>query len=66
VRALFLSKGDHMTEDQIERRVERFIDKIDHAFLIGELSQSEYDELTRRISRWADVELRHSRIRIVH
>jgi len=43
-----------MTEDQIERRVERMMDHLDRVFLNGDLSQVEYDKAVAELSRWAD------------
>jgi uncharacterized membrane protein len=43
-----------MTEDQIERKVERTTDFIDAQFMAGKLTQDEYDRKMRELSRWAD------------
>ncbi len=50
-----------MTEDQIERHVERKVDRLDAAFMAGRLTQTEYNEGHREIARWADVEYRFRR-----
>lgn len=42
------------TEDQIERIVELRMDGLDARLMNGTLSQAEYDDKTRRLSRWAD------------
>ena len=42
-----------MTEEQIERRVERAMDRLDGRLLSGELSQGEYDVLARDLDAWA-------------
>ncbi len=43
-----------MTEDQIERQVERNIDRYDAAFLAGRITQTAYDALMRDVNNWAD------------
>ena len=47
-----------MTEDQIERRVERFIDHLDRVFLAGEISQDDYDKAIRDVAAWAEAKYR--------
>jgi hypothetical protein len=42
-----------MSEDQIERRVERFIDVLDRALLRGDIDQQAYDELICEVDDWA-------------
>lgn len=42
-----------MSEEQIERRVERRVDALDARFMAGLLSQSEYDAEMARIHKWA-------------
>lgn len=43
-----------MSEDEIERHVERATDIVDSDFMAGKLTQSEYDEEMKRISDWAE------------
>jgi hypothetical protein len=43
-----------LTEDQIETKVERFIDHIDRIFLAGQISQEDYNKAARDIEAWAD------------
>jgi hypothetical protein len=43
-----------MTEDQIERAVERKVDALDAIFMAGTITQTEYDSRMRDISDWAD------------
>lgn len=43
-----------MTEDQIERKVERYFDQIDAKLMRGEIPQSTYDWLAKGIAEWAD------------
>jgi hypothetical protein len=47
-----------MTEDQIERRVERYIDHLDRVFMAGEMTQDNYDKAMREILDWADIQYR--------
>jgi hypothetical protein len=47
-----------MSEEQIERHVERMVDRLDRAFLAGEFGQIEYNKQMHEINRWADVEYR--------
>jgi hypothetical protein len=46
-----------MTEDQIERRVEAKMDRLDRALINGELTQSAYDDEVRFLDNWAGVAL---------
>lgn len=50
-----------MTEDQIERAVERKTDALDAAFLRGSLTQAEYDLECKRIADWAELQYRQRR-----
>lgn len=43
-----------MTEDQIERRVERMMNHLDRVFLNGDISQSDYNKAVKDLSHWAD------------
>ncbi len=47
-----------MTEDQIERAVERKTDGLDARFMARKLTQAEYDAEHRAIARWADTQYR--------
>jgi len=47
-----------MTEDQIEHRVEREMDRLDRNFLRGEYSQAEYDQRVSYWVRWASQQYR--------
>jgi hypothetical protein len=50
-----------VTEDQIERKVERFIDHMDRILLAGLMSQEDYDKGIREIHAWAEAKQeRHS------
>lgn len=50
-----------MTEEQIERRAEREMDRLDKQLLSGALTQAEYDEEVRELDRWAREEYRAAR-----
>ncbi len=45
-----------MTEDQIERTVERWTDSIDKRFMAGAMSQAEYDAELLEVTRWAQTQ----------
>lgn len=52
-----------MNEQQIETRVELATNAIDRKFLWGEITQTEYDEAMRDLTRWADTELMKRSVR---
>jgi hypothetical protein len=44
-----------MTEDRIERKVERFVDRLDWVFMHRQsMSQADYDANMRAIHEWAE------------
>lgn len=43
-----------MSEDQIERMVERMFDSLDKRFTKGELTEEEYRVESKQISDWAE------------
>jgi hypothetical protein len=43
-----------MTEDQIERGVEKMMDSLDQLFLAGQMSQDSYDQAVRSLDEWAE------------
>jgi hypothetical protein len=43
-----------MTEDQIERMVEKMVDRADALFMSGRLTQAQYDARMAEIAQWAD------------
>lgn len=47
-----------MTEDQIERRIERFVDHLDRVYLAGQISREDYDKAMRDLAAWADAQRR--------
>jgi tellurite resistance protein len=47
-----------VTEDQVERAVERMTDSVDRQFMAGHMTPAEYDARIKEIDRWATVTLR--------
>jgi hypothetical protein len=43
-----------MTEDQIERQVERMMDSLDRQLLSFSITQEEYDTEVKEINAWAE------------
>jgi hypothetical protein len=43
-----------MTEEQIERRVEKMTDSLDRQLMAGALSQKDYDAAMKELAAWAD------------
>jgi hypothetical protein len=52
-----------MTEDQIERRVEREMDKLDGRLMNGLLSQDDYNRNAANLNRWAEQQYKHFFVR---
>ena len=50
-----------MTEDQIERQVERMVDRLDQAYLATRMTQEAYGEGLKRIDAWAKAQLRFAK-----
>lgn len=48
-----------MSEDQIERRVEREMNVLDRAFMRGDITQLAYDEMVDELCQWANREYTH-------
>jgi hypothetical protein len=48
------TKGDQMTERDIEMLVERKIDHLDRLFLRGAISQKAYNSALKELSQWAE------------
>jgi hypothetical protein len=46
-----------MTEDQIERQIERMTDAIDRRYMAHDLTADEYAAECRRIDAWARAEM---------
>ena len=47
-----------MSEDQIERRVEREFNVLDRAFMRGDIDQIAYDNMAHKLNEWAEREYR--------
>lgn len=58
---LHLIANTPLTEDQIERAVERSTDRLDAAFLDGKMTKEAYDANCAAISEWADREYARTR-----
>ena len=43
-----------MTEEQVERIVERITDSVDRAFMRGDFGQEAYDKTMRELNEWAE------------
>lgn len=46
--------GGTMTEDQIERRVEKMIDHLDACYLRGSMTKKNYDAAIKELHQWAE------------
>lgn len=51
-----------MTEDQIERRVEKATDRYDAMLMSGAISQDTYTSFMRDLAKWADGQSRLAEI----
>lgn len=49
-----------MTPEQIELRVEREMDRLDHKLMSGKISQDEYDYAVYKLDLWADQQYAHT------
>jgi hypothetical protein len=47
-----------MTEEQIERRVEIFMDALDRLFMSGSITKADYDSNVRDLNAWAEIKQR--------
>jgi hypothetical protein len=47
-----------LTEEQIERQAERWMDGLDRMLMSGKLTQAAYDLKARALARWADQQYR--------
>ena len=43
-----------MTDEQIERRVEKMVDHLDRVFLASDMSQADYDKAMADAHKWAE------------
>lgn len=46
-----------ITEDRIERAVERLVDCADAQFMAGKATQAQYDAWSRQLSAWATLQV---------
>ena len=44
----------YLSEDEIERRVEKMIDHLDRVFMSGGMSQKNYDKSIAETHKWAE------------
>jgi hypothetical protein len=51
-------RRDEMTEDQIERKVQRMMDRLDFLLLTGQLDQDRYDDAVCDLDKWAEEQYR--------
>lgn len=51
-----------LTEDQVERQVERMTDRADAAYMAGKMTGAEYKTRMAEIACWADRESRSAEI----
>jgi hypothetical protein len=54
------ARSKQMTEDQIERRIERVMDALDARLMDGRLSQADYDWEVKNLETWASQQYRAS------
>lgn len=50
-----------MTEDQVERRVEGKMDRLDRRFMGGRMLQDDYNKAVQDLNAWAEREGDHAR-----
>jgi hypothetical protein len=50
-----------LTEDQIERKVESAIDRLDRHLLTNQITQEQYDRDMLAIDKWAEQQYQHSK-----
>ena len=50
-----------LTEDQIERKVELAIDRLDRHLLSNQITQEQYDRDMLSIDKWAQQQYEHSK-----
>ena len=51
-----------LTEDQIERKVESAIDRLDRHLLTNQINQEQYDRDIVAIDKWAEQQYQHSKL----
>jgi len=51
-----------LTEQQIERKVESAIDRLDRHLLSNQITQEQYDRDILSIDKWAEQQYQHSKL----
>ena len=51
-----------LTEQQIERKVESAIDRLDRHLLSNQITQEQYDRDLLSIDKWAEQQYQHSKL----
>jgi len=51
-----------LTEQQIERKVELAIDRLDRLLLSNQITQEQYDRDLLSLDKWAEQEYQHSKL----
>ena len=51
-----------LTEQQIERKVELAVDRLDRHLLSNQITQEQYDRDIVSIDKWAEQQYRHSKL----
>ena len=51
-----------LTEEQIERKVELAIDRLDRHLLSNQITQEQYDRDIVSIDKWAEQQYQHSKL----
>jgi hypothetical protein len=51
-----------LTEDQIERKVELAIDRLDRHLLSNQITQEQYDRDLLSLDKWAEQQYQHSKL----
>jgi len=49
----------YITEERIERAVERLVNRADRAYMDGKATQEQYDAWQRALNRWTDEQYGH-------
>lgn len=58
IRLSYIMNKELLTEEEIECRVEKLIDELDHRLMHNDLTQEEYDQAVVIIDKWASQQLR--------
>lgn len=55
-------KTEYLTEDQIERRVQWAIDRLDRHLMSNQITQEQYDRDITAIDTWARQQYEHTKV----